>query len=126
MNNYVVWLDSKNAHIFNMKTTGIEKEVVSKDKIDHHTSHKKDKHKDNNEVHYFKELSKKLKEADQILLMGPGLAKNHFVSHLNSIRSKVLAKKIIGIENLESFEHETEKEMMAQVHKFFKSYDLFK
>lgn len=119
MKNFVVWLDSKNAHVFAMKESGIEKIIVSKDDIDHHSRHKNDRHRDNNAEHYFKSLSKSLKGADQVLLMGPGLAKKHFKDHLSTHEANILAKKIIGLENMESFEHKTEKQMLAKARKFF-------
>lgn len=125
MKDFVVWLDSKNAHVFAMKTTGIEKSIVSKSDKDHHTRNKKDKHKDSNSEHYYSDLAKKLKGADQLLILGPGLAKNHFKEHLTAHQSNTLAKKIIGLEKMESFEHKTEKQMMAKVHKFFRTYNLF-
>lgn len=125
MKNFVVWLDSKNAHVFAMNSTGIVKNIVSKSDLDHHTRHKNDMRRDSNKEHYFSELSKSLKGADQILLMGPGLAKNHFKDHLTTHQAHTIAKKNIGIEKMESFEHKTEKQMMAKAHKFFKTYDLF-
>ncbi len=125
MKNFIIWLDSKNAHIFNMKTTGFEKTIVNKRTQDHHTRHKNDKHKDSNSGRYYSELADKLKEADQLLILGPGLAKNHFKDHLKVHKSNSLAKKIIGTEPMESFEHKTEKQMMAKARKFFKMYDLF-
>ena len=66
MKNFVVWLDSKNAHIFAMKTSGIEKSIVTKSDIDHHNRHKNDQHRDNNAEHYFKDLAVSLKDSDQI------------------------------------------------------------
>jgi stalled ribosome rescue protein Dom34 len=125
MNDFVVWLDSKDAHVFAMKTTGIEKSIVSKSEKDHHTRHKNDKHKDSHSDHYYRDLAKKLKGADQILLIGPGLAKNHFKDHLTTHEANLLAKKIIGLENMESFAHKTEKQMMAKANQFFRKYDLF-
>lgn len=125
MKDFVVWLDSKKAHVFAMKTTGIEKSIVSKTEKDHHTRHKNDQHKDSNSEHYFSELSKKLKGADQILLIGPGLAKNHFNEHLSTHEANILAKKIIGLEKMESFKHKSEKQMLAKARKFFRTYDLF-
>ncbi len=125
MNDFVVWIDSKNAHVFAMKTTGIEKLTVKKSDKNHHTRHKNDKHRDSNSEHYYSELAEKLKGADQILIMGPGLAKNHFKDHLTAHQSNTLAKKIIGLEKMESFEHKTEKQMMAKAHQFFKTYNLF-
>ena len=125
MIDFVVWLDSKNAHVFAMKTTGIEKTIVSKSDKDHHTRHKNDRHKDNNSEHYYNELADKLKAADQVLLIGPGLAKNHFKDHLITHQTNTLAKKIIGLEKMESFEHKTEKQMLAKAYKFFRTYNLF-
>lgn len=122
MNNFVVWLDSKEAKIFELKPKGIEKSHLKKSDIDHHRRHKKDIHVDSNVEHYFRDLAVKLKTADQLLLLGPGLAKNHFKSHLESHLPDTLAKKIIGLENLENV---SENQIMATAHKFFKHYDLF-
>jgi len=67
MNNFVVWLDSKEARIFELKTTGIEKSHLLKDETDHHRHNKKDAHVDSNLEHYFRDLATRLKTADQIL-----------------------------------------------------------
>jgi stalled ribosome rescue protein Dom34 len=125
MKDFVVWLDSKNAHVFAMKPSGIEKSIVRKSDKDHHTRHKKDQHRNSNEEHYYSDLAKELKGADQVLLMGPGLAKNRFKDHLSTHEANILAKKIIGMERMESFEHKTEKQMLAKAHKFFRKFDLF-
>ncbi|MDH4468236.1 MAG: hypothetical protein QE271_09265 [Bacteriovoracaceae bacterium] len=119
MNDFVVWLDSKNAHVFSLKSTGVEKSIVSKSDFDHHTRHKNDRHTDSNADHYYHELADKLKDADTILLMGAGLAKNHFQDHLISHHAHTLAKKIIGMEPMESFEHASEKQMIANARDFF-------
>ncbi len=125
MKDFVVWLDSKSAHVFAMKTSGIEKTIVNKDEKDHHRRHRNDMRSDSNSEHYYRDLTKALEGADHLLLMGPGFAKIHFKEHLATHAAHTLANKIIGIENLESFEHKTEKQMMAAAHKFFKTYDLF-
>jgi stalled ribosome rescue protein Dom34 len=125
MNNYVVWMDSKNARIFALKSTGIEKSVLRKSDKDHHTRNKHDKKIDANAEHYYRDLAARLKGADQLLLMGPGLAKADFKSHLTTHQANTLAKKIIGLEDFQSDEHKTEKQMMAQAKKFFKEYEHF-
>ncbi|MBC7458926.1 MAG: hypothetical protein H7235_11645 [Bdellovibrionaceae bacterium] len=122
MNNYVVWLDSKDAHIFSLKTTGIEKTHLKKSESDHHRTPKSDMHKDKNAEPYYHHLAERLKDADQVLLMGPGLAKTHFKDYLDSHEANTLAKKIIGIETVEKM---TENQIMASARKFFKHYDLF-
>ena len=125
MNSFVVWLDSKNAHVFSLKTTGIEKIKVAKNNKDHQRRHKNDMRRDSKSERYYLELSDQLKGADQVLLMGPGLAKNHFKDYLTTHLANTIAKKIIGLERMESFEHKSEKQMMAKAHEFFKTYDLF-
>ncbi len=123
MKDYVIWLDSKNALIFEMKVTGIEKSEVKKSDKDLHRRHRNDQRRDSNTEHYFRDLATRVKGADQMLLLGPGVAKHHFKDHLLAHREKTLAKKIIGLENFESFGHKTEKQMLASARKFFKTYN---
>ncbi len=128
MKDFVVWLDSKNAHVFAFRTSGVEKVIVSKSSKDHHTRHKNDQRSDSNSEHYYRDLAAKLKGADQLLLIGPGLAKKHFKDHLTTHQASTLGKRIIGIENFESFEsfeHRTEKQLLATAHRIFKNCDFF-
>ena len=122
MNNFVVWLDSEEAKIFELKPAGIESSHLKKVDTDHHRRHKKDSNDNHNTLHYFHDLTLKIKSADQLLLLGPGLAKTHFKSHIESHLPDTLAKKIIGLENLENV---SDNQIMAAAHKFFKHYDLF-
>jgi len=125
MNDFVVWLDSKNAHLFALKKTGIKKSIVKKKEKDFRPQNKHAAHVDYNAEHYFRDLAAKLKGADQILLMGPGFAKKNLQEHLTTYQANTLAKKIIGLENFEAFSHKTEKQMMARASKFFKYYEHF-
>lgn len=125
MNTFVVWMDSKRAHIFNLKSAGIDKSTINKIEQDHHTRHKNDKRSDSSSAHYYRDLAAQLKGADQLLIIGPGLAKKHFKDHLTTHLASTLGKKIKGIENFESFEHTTENQLIAKAHKFFKKYNLF-
>lgn len=125
MKDFVVWLDSKNAHIFALKTSGIEKSVVKKKAKDFRPQNKHATKVDHNSEHYFRDLAAKLKGADQILLMGPGLAKKHLQEHLTTHQANTLAKKIIGLEHFDSFQHKTEKQLMAKAKKFFRSNEIF-
>ena len=122
MNDYVIWMDSEHAQIFALKTSGIEKSHLKSATGDHHTQNKKDQHGDSNQEHYFKDLAVRLKDADQLLILGPGLAKNHFKTHLEAHHTNHLAKKIIGMENSD---HPTDNQILAEGRKFFKDYDLF-
>jgi stalled ribosome rescue protein Dom34 len=126
MRNYVVWLDSQQAHVFALNASGLQKSEVDNPNLDHHTHNKKEKtsDRDNNAEHFFRELATTVKDADQLLILGPGLAKNHFKDHLET-HSKILAAKVIGIEPFEGFEHKSENQMLAAAHKLFKQYDLY-
>lgn len=122
MSDYVIWLDSEKAHIFALKTTGIEKSHLEKSSMDHHTHNKKDHHGDSASEHFFRDLAVKLKDAEQLLILGPGFAKDHFKTHLETHHTGGLAKKIIG---MESSDHSTDNQILAEARRFFKDYDLF-
>jgi stalled ribosome rescue protein Dom34 len=122
MSDYVVWLDSEKAHIFNLKTTGVVKTHLEKKTVDHHTSNKKDNHTDSNLEHFFRDLAVSLKDAEKLLIMGPGLAKNHFKTHLETHHTDHLAKKIIGLENSD---HPTDNQILQIAGKFYTTYNLF-
>jgi stalled ribosome rescue protein Dom34 len=121
MTNYVIWLDSEKAQIFALKASGIEKTHLEKSGIDHHSRNKKDHHGDPATEHFFHELALKLKDSSQVLVLGPGLAKNHFKNHLEK-HDAGIAKKVIGFENCD---HPTDNQILAQARHFFKGYDLF-
>jgi len=122
MADYVVWLDSEKAHIFNLKPSGVEKSHVEKNVFDHHTINKKDHHGDPAQEHFFRDLAVKLKDAEKILILGPGLAKNHFKTHLETHHTAHLAKKIIGLENSD---HPTDNQILQAAGKFYTTYNLF-
>lgn len=126
MKDYVVWIDSKVAHIYFLSSSGIKKTIIKKNNKDHHTRHKNDQHQDNHAEQYYHILADQLKSADQLLIMGAGLAKNHFNKYLLSHFKNTVAQKIIGFEKIDSFHHNSEKQMMAKANKIFRAYELFK
>lgn len=122
MNDCVVWLDSEKAMIFNLKADGIEKSHIKKSNVDHHTHNKKANHGDPHIEKYYRDLSEKLSSVDHLLILGPGMAKTHFKTHLDNHESKDLAKAVVGVENSD---HPTDNEILAEARKFFKTYDLY-
>lgn len=122
MANYVIWLDSEKAHLFHLTTGGIKRSHVEKKTVSHHTHDKSHNHADPAVERFFHELAEKLTDAADVLLMGPGLAKNHFKTHLEKHHHENLAKKIVGIENCD---HPTDNQIIATSKKFFQKYDLY-
>ncbi len=114
---YVVWMDSEKAHLFNVKTSGVEKSNLSVHGADHHTRSKNDLPEAAHLEHFYRDLATKLKDADQILILGPGLSKNHFKTHLETHHTAGLASKIVGMENSD---HPTDNQIIASAKKFFK------
>jgi stalled ribosome rescue protein Dom34 len=118
---YVVWMDSEKAELFNLGESGVVKSSVKRKVIDHHTHNKKDHHGDPATEHFFNELMQKLNGVEELLLLGPSLAKAHFKSHLEKHNTR-LAGKIVG---MESSDHPTDNQILASARKFFKTYNLF-
>lgn len=110
-------MDSEKAHLFNMKSSGVEKSHLNLHGADHHTRNKKDLHEGAHTEHFYRDLALKLKDADQILILGPGLSKNRFKTHLETHHAAGLASKIVGIENSD---HPTDNQIIASAKKFFK------
>ncbi len=118
MSNVVLWLDSEKATIFNLTAAEIEKSQLEKTNHNHHTINKKDNKGDSDGEHFYRDLAIQLKEAGQLLIMGPGLAKNHFKTHLETHHTGDLAKRIVGMETVD---HPTDNQIVAVARKFFKA-----
>jgi stalled ribosome rescue protein Dom34 len=112
----IVWLDHKEAQIFHLSKDGTKKDHVKKHGSEHAHGHNPEDEK------FFHEVAGKLANVNELLIMGPGLAKNHFKAHLENHHHTAIAKSIVGVE---SVDHPTENQLLEQARKFFKSYDAF-
>lgn len=119
MSYYVVWMDSEQAQFFKFTPGQVEKDHVKISSAEAKSSHDRDTHK--TPVHFYKEVLQKMKPAKELLLVGPGVAKTHFV-HFTETHDMEVKKKIVGVENLE---HLTDNQITAFAHKFFRAHDLF-
>jgi stalled ribosome rescue protein Dom34 len=121
MSAYIVWLDHKEAQVYQLTPQGPKKEHLKKSMHEHSNSHADARH-DQQDSKFYHEIAAKLSQANEILLIGPGLAKNHFKTHLEQHHHAQLAKKVVGVETVD---HITEPQMLDVARKFFKSYDVF-
>ncbi len=119
MSAFIVWLDSKGAQVFNLTTSGIQKEHLKKHTHEHSNSHG-DSRSHQEDEHFYHEVAHKLNGAKEVLIMGPGLAKDHFKSHLEKHHHVALASKVVGVETVD---HPTENQLLEKARKFFKTYD---
>jgi stalled ribosome rescue protein Dom34 len=116
MSAYVVWMDSGRAKIFHLKGGEVSVTKAVRHEHDHHTANKNDsKHKDSPK--FFQDVVNHLKDfSDRVLLVGPGVSKNHFVNYLETHHLKELAQRIVGTETMD---HPTDSQIVAFARKYF-------
>jgi stalled ribosome rescue protein Dom34 len=116
---YIIWMDSEKAQVFGLNTAGIEKSNLKKGGMDHLST--VDSVNDEQLNHFYKDLSHKLSDANDLLIMGPGLSKTHFKTYLDSHHAH-LAKNVVGVENSD---HPTDNQILEAGKAFFKKYEFF-
>lgn len=122
MTAHILWIDSESAQIFKLAEDGVKKHQIKKVVHDHHTTPKKDQHGHPGEDLYFHDICAQLKDADRVLVMGPGQAKDRLKSYIHKHHASDLGTKVVGFE---TSNHPTENQILAEGRSFFKKYDLF-
>lgn len=118
----IVWIDHREAKIFEFSTTDVERIVVQSHETGHHAHHKANVPGSGHhgvDTEFFGRVTKALGEAGAILITGPSTAKlelkNHIAEHLPE-----LAKRISSVEALD---HPSDAALLALARKFFKADD---
>ena len=118
----VVWMDSKEAHVFRFNAEDVEHE-----RIRSHTPFRKVHHKAGVigaghlqlDRDYFDHIIDALRGANEWLLVGPGAAKDQLLHHV-AAHVAWLKEKLIGVE---AMDHPTDGELLAHARRFFKAAD---
>ena len=117
----VIWMDSEHAKIFNISASGVEKKTV-----DQHTVNpigaRHDNHKHNAEEAFFHKVAEQVGMPEELLVMGAGMAKTHFKSHLEKHHHEQLFNKVVGVETLDSV---SDNQILEASRKFFKKHNTF-
>ena len=103
----VVWIDMAHAKIFHLSEEKMEREEVRATHIDHHT-HRLNQDERDPKVMY-DQIAQKLGNANRILILGPGIAKVHFMDRLRK-RHPTLVKKVLACETAD---HPSDAEIAA-------------
>ena len=82
-------------------------------KPDHHTH--RQTHEDKESPHFYAEVASHLRDADEILVIGHGIAKTHFQTFLTQHEAG-LAKKVVGYETVD---HPTDNQITALATQYF-------
>jgi stalled ribosome rescue protein Dom34 len=109
-----VWIDPKEAKIFHIVTEGFD---VTQVKAPHHHLTRKAEEQGTHagSERYFHEVATALKDAEEILLVGPSSAKLDFFRYVHK-HDHALEPKILGIETLD---HPTDGQLVAYVRHYF-------
>ncbi|MBI3556281.1 MAG: translational machinery protein [Deltaproteobacteria bacterium] len=117
-------MDSKEGKVFDLLPEGTKVRHLHT----HGHKYKPQPGGDHNEAHqhgldgFFKQLADSIKDAKEVIVLGPSEAKVHFKSYLEKHFAHTLAKKIVAVETVD---HPSDNQILAQARKFFKAYDAF-
>jgi stalled ribosome rescue protein Dom34 len=113
-------MDHQHAKIFELHPGKVEAKLVEAKHHEHHTHHSKELLE--NLRPFFSDLCVQLKSAKEILISGPGLAKEQFRHFLESEHGQNISKQVVGVETVD---HPTDAQILALARKFFKARDVY-
>lgn len=114
-----VWIDHKEAHIFDVDAEKVDAEIIAAPRHLHHRHAKgaddvKDHHED--AKRFFHEVARSLEGGQQILVVGPSTAKLELLRYIEK-HDHGLGKKVVGIETVD---HPTDAQFAAYAKAYFK------
>ena len=107
---YALWLDHKQAFLYKFTEKEIEESNYKAD--NHHPSTDSDNQK------FYHSLTSHVNDAKELLIMGPGVAKDEFKHHCEKHHHANLAKNIVGVKTMES--HPSKARMLEEANTIFK------
>lgn len=117
----VLWIDTEHARIFKLNPSGVDKKELKHHNVPPIGAHH-DNHRDNAEHKFYHEVATAIGTVEELLIMGPGVAKTHFKSHLEKHNHQDLLKKVVGVESLDQM---SDNQILEASRKFFKKSHLF-
>jgi stalled ribosome rescue protein Dom34 len=114
-----VWIDHQEARIFQIDARGAEESLISAPPrhVHRHPKGPTAEHNHPEDMrHFFHDVADALRNADQILLVGPSTAKLQLLRYLHE-HARVVEAKVVGIETVD---HPTDRQLAAYAMKYFK------
>jgi stalled ribosome rescue protein Dom34 len=109
MSAFIVWIDLKEAKIFQCSPGKVEQKHLHANYADHHTHQFDQLDRNRIENRFFAQVGSELTGAARILILGPGVEKKHFQSYLVE-HLPALAKNVTGCETVD---HPTDPQIAA-------------
>jgi stalled ribosome rescue protein Dom34 len=118
----VVWLDSREAHVFQFNAEDVEQERIKADlpfrKI-HHRAGEIGAGKIHLDRDYFDRIADALRGSREWLLTGPGQAKQELLRHVEAHMPHLRAQ----LKGVEAADHPSDGQLLAHARRFFKAVD---
>jgi len=115
MNVAVVWIDREHAQLYLISNEKMERQSFHHHHKENHRHVRDSVEKNKEERGLFQDVGRALEGADQILILGPGMAKHHFRNFMNE-QMPMLAKKISGVETVD---HPSDAQIAALARDFY-------
>jgi stalled ribosome rescue protein Dom34 len=116
MSYIVIWTDKLHAKIYDFTAAGVTGHSFKTKTHESHTHTHDSNHSEEEQHKFFKELMLNLKDATELLILGPGVGKSQFAHYLEAHSKHDLFPKIVGIEALE---HVTDSAVIEYARKYF-------
>lgn len=119
----LLFIDHAEARIFHVDSTD-PKGAVLKPHVHQtrQTKHKEDGKHEHGDKHFLDEVTAQLKGNEEILVVGPGQAKNELMTHLEKHAHDV-KKHVVGVVTVD---HPTDNQLVALAKTRFKAIDLWR
>ncbi|MBC7858642.1 MAG: translational machinery protein [Burkholderiaceae bacterium] len=121
LSHVVVWLDHAQAHIIHFNRDTAETAVLKSGAVNAHLHTKSaggSGHAAEN-IGYLNEIAAHVKEALEILIVGPGQEKMTLIKHLQK-QHHAVAEKVVGVETVD---HPSDGQLLAWARKYFVKID---
>ena len=121
-NHAVIWIDHQEAHVMFMDESASEAEIIKTKSTHPHLHHKKGEIGSGKvafDTKYFESITNAVKDAREILILGPGMAKVELTKYAHRHAADI-AEGIVGIETVN---HLADKQILAFARKFFYKID---
>ncbi len=114
-----VWLDHREARILHVDAAGFDEALIgapSRHVHRHPPGAAEERHHPDDLQRYLAEIAGSLRDAEQVLVLGPSTAKLQLLRFLHE-REPLIEAKVLAVETVD---HPTDKQLIAYVKQYFK------
>jgi stalled ribosome rescue protein Dom34 len=118
----LVWIDHREAKVFQFNATDVDRTTIRSDHPDQHIHHKANSGDSGHapvDNEFLKRVTQAIAQAGAILITGPANAKTELAAYIKRVQPS-LAERISGVETLD---HPSDGALVALARSFFKADD---